>query len=109
MVSLKQLHFLVLKLIAGPQSFPEKEEELFEGPVMMGARPENMKKKVLVYFIGGVTFAEIAAIRFLNARPDSTVKLIVATTQIISGNKCVNQMRTSLVNKLDPMSLLPQK
>jgi hypothetical protein len=57
---------------------------------MMGARPENMKKKVLIYFIGGVTFAEIAAIRFLNARPDSNVKLIVATTQIISGNKCMN-------------------
>jgi hypothetical protein len=27
---------------------------------------EGNKKKVLVYFIGGVTFAEIAALRFLN-------------------------------------------
>jgi hypothetical protein len=43
-------------------------------------RTENMKKKVLVYFIGGITYAEIAAIRFLNSLPDSTVKLIIATT-----------------------------
>jgi len=76
---------------------------------MMGARPENMKKKVLIYFIGGVTFAEIAAIRFLNSRPDSNVKLIIATTQIITGNKCVNQMRTGLTNLLDPMDLVNKK
>ena len=36
------------------------EHEFFEPSTI------NRVKKVLVYFLGGVTYAEIAAIRFLN-------------------------------------------
>ena len=58
----------------------------------------------MVYFIGGVTFAEIAALRFLNTlMPDK--KFIVATTSIISGNSCMQQMRTAKDNNLDFMTL----
>ena len=47
---------------------------MFDGPM-------NSKKKIiLVYFIGGVTFAEVAAIRFLNEEKDAKIKLIIATT-----------------------------
>jgi hypothetical protein len=38
------------------------------------------KKKVLVYFLGGITYAEIAAIRFLNEQKGFPFKLYIATT-----------------------------
>ena len=39
----------------------------------------NKKKKVLVYYIGGITYAEIAAIRFLN-RLFKDKQFVIATT-----------------------------
>jgi len=53
-----------MSLIPGPQVYPEDELEFFEPKLEQRTRPE--KKKVLLYFLGGVTFAEIGAIRFLN-------------------------------------------
>jgi len=48
-------------------------------------------KKVLVYFLGGVTYAEIAAIRFLNSHNmfGGRFKFVIATTSIISSKKCL--------------------
>nr|CAG4713614.1 unnamed protein product [Naegleria fowleri] len=43
------------------------------------------KKVVLVYFIGGVTFAEISAITYLNERSNDC-EYIVATTKLINGS-----------------------
>lgn len=40
---------------------------------------QGRKKRVLVYFIGGVTYGEIAAIRFLN-KIFKDKKFIIATT-----------------------------
>jgi hypothetical protein len=44
-----------------------------------------------VYFLGGVTFAEIAAIRFLNThnRFGGRYKFVIATTSLISSKKCM--------------------
>jgi hypothetical protein len=68
--------------------YPEDENEFFDPKSERTLRPE--KRKVLLYFLGGVTFAEIGAIRFLNAQPDSNVKFYIATTQLINGNRAVN-------------------
>ena len=76
----------VLNLLAGRdiKPSPREEKEFFEQNALR-------IKKVLVYFIGGVTFAEIAAIRFLNRREvfGSRFKFVIATTSIISSDKCV--------------------
>ncbi|KAJ8946448.1 hypothetical protein NQ318_014436 [Aromia moschata] len=40
---------------------------------------------VLVFFIGGCTFAEISALRFLSQQEDSNVEFVIATTKIING------------------------
>lgn len=75
---------------------PENEAEFF--------RDTQKKKRILVYFVGGVTFAEVAALRFLNTLfPDK--KFLVATTQIINGNLCMEQMRTAQVNNFDLTTL----
>lgn len=74
-----------LKLLPGAYYSPPNEHEFFRP----GKGPDSMrKKKVMVYFIGGVTFAEISAIRFLN-KLFPNLKFIVATTSIINGNKCI--------------------
>jgi len=41
---------------------------------------------VLVVFIGGVTFAEIAALRFLSAQEGMGHDFLVATTKVVNGN-----------------------
>ena len=45
----------------------------------------------IVFFLGGVTYAEIAALRFVSGQLEESSgrKLIIATTSIISGNKAV--------------------
>ena len=49
------------------------------------------KKRVLIYFIGGITQAEIAAIKFLqNSNP--MYKFIIATTSIINGESALQQL-----------------
>jgi hypothetical protein len=58
-----------------------------------------------VYFIGGITFGEIAAIRFLN-KIFKDKKLIIATTQIINGDSCIEMLRGEIINKLNPNTIL---
>ncbi|OEL16212.1 Vacuolar protein-sorting-associated protein 33-like protein [Dichanthelium oligosanthes] len=41
---------------------------------------------VLIVFIGGVTFAEIAALRFLSAQEGMGYDFLVATTKVVNGN-----------------------
>ncbi|TDH66264.1 hypothetical protein CCR75_001850 [Bremia lactucae] len=44
------------------------------------------RKVLLVYYLGGVTFMEIAALRHLSRQPDCQYDIIVATTKIINGD-----------------------
>ena len=65
-----------MSLLPGPQVYPLDEEAFFKEE----EKNVKQKKKVLVYFLGGVTFAEIGALRFLNQEGKLNVKFIVATT-----------------------------
>lgn len=53
---------------------------------------------IVVGFIGGVTFAEISALRFLSSCPDCPHKFLILTTKIVNG-------RTLLQSFIDPVSL----
>ncbi|ETI31737.1 hypothetical protein F441_21229 [Phytophthora nicotianae CJ01A1] len=44
------------------------------------------RKVLLVYYLGGVTFMEIAALRHLTRQPDCPYDIIVATTKIVNGD-----------------------
>ncbi|KAH8386564.1 hypothetical protein KR093_001209 [Drosophila rubida] len=44
----------------------------------------HARRVVLVMFVGGCTFAEIAALRFLAAQEDNNVQFVIATTKIIN-------------------------
>ncbi|KAF7278698.1 hypothetical protein GWI33_008076 [Rhynchophorus ferrugineus] len=74
----KQLHD-VLGLLPGPT--------LDDSPEVPSNVVQNMDapKVVLVFFIGGCTFAEISALRFLSQQEDSNVEFVIATTKLING------------------------
>jgi len=57
------------------------------------------KREILVFFIGGVTYAEIAAIRFLN-RTLKDRHYLIATSEIINGNRIVDMYRGNLESVL---------
>lgn len=59
-----------------------------------GAGP---KKIMAAYFVGGVTFLEVAALRFLSQQPDFPFRIIVFTTKLINGSTFVK----SLVHDMD--------
>ena len=102
------LSYLVieLKILPGPSEFPPNESDFFSNKnVPVGQALDSKKSKVLVYYIGGITYGEIAAIRFLN-KLFSDRKFIIATTQIINGDACVEMLRGQINNRLDHRSIL---
>ncbi|GAM27805.1 hypothetical protein SAMD00019534_109810 [Acytostelium subglobosum LB1] len=69
-------------------------------PLPQGAMSnvKNDRKPItLVYFIGGVTFAEISALRFLSRQDQANRDFIVVTTKLINGDSLVD----NLVDKLE--------
>jgi vacuolar protein sorting-associated protein 33A len=96
-----------MKLLQGPHDFPANEADFFGNKqVPQGLIIDQSKKRrVLVYYIGGITYGEIAAIRFLN-KIFTDRKFIIATTQIINGDACIEMLRGKINNRLNPNSLL---
>jgi hypothetical protein len=90
-----------LRHIPGQNMSPANEADLF-------VPEQQRKKKILIYFVGGMTHAEIASVRFLNGLfPD--FKFIIATTCIINGNKAIEVMRTEFDNQLDTEDAMKRK
>ena len=54
----------------------------------------------MVYFIGGVTWMEIAALRFLNSRSDFPFTIVVATTKLVNGNTFLRAILPEVDNRL---------
>lgn len=57
-----------------------------------GASLLHARRVVLVLFVGGCTFAEIAALRFLAAQEDNNVQFVIATTKIINKNTFLDSL-----------------
>lgn len=83
----------ILKLLPGPHSEAKRSGfasspslETLPGTPSLDKVGDGRRSLVLVVFIGGVTFAEISALRFLSAQEGMAYELIVGTTKIISGD-----------------------
>ncbi|KAL3857445.1 hypothetical protein ACJMK2_012115 [Sinanodonta woodiana] len=61
------------------------------------------QKVTLVFFLGGVTFAEISALRFLAQQDDGGTDYVIAATKLVNGNTLID----SLVNKKEITKLNP--
>lgn len=58
--------------------------------VLAGQQGEN--RTTLVFFLGGVTYAEIAALRFLSQMEDSGMEYIIATTKLMNGTTWIKSL-----------------
>ncbi|CAG9937883.1 unnamed protein product [Clonostachys rosea f. rosea IK726] len=48
------------------------------------------RQTVFVVFVGGITFTEIAALRFIAKQEESRKRIVICTTSIISGNRIMD-------------------
>ncbi|KAK3022268.1 hypothetical protein RJ639_045862 [Escallonia herrerae] len=84
----------ILKLLPGPHSETKRSgfasspsfDSLPGAPHTADKVGGGRRSLVLVVFIGGVTFAEISALRFLSAQEGMAYDLVVGTTKIVSGH-----------------------
>jgi hypothetical protein len=51
-----------------------------------GSLGSQHKKTTIVFFLGGCTYTEVSAIRFLAQQDEGVRDYLVATTQMINGN-----------------------
>jgi hypothetical protein len=75
----------VIKKISNEFDFPKDEEEILNFN-------KKEKKFILLVFIGGITYGELASIRYLNKVLDDK-KFIVLTTGIVNCRKIFNALR----------------
>nr|XP_054928610.1 vacuolar protein sorting-associated protein 33A-like isoform X2 [Dermacentor andersoni] len=57
-------------------------------------------KVTLVFFLGGCTYAEISALRFLSQQDDAPVEYLVATTKLINGRTFLQSLNEPLNSPL---------
>nr|CAH7720426.1 unnamed protein product [Callosobruchus chinensis] len=77
----------VLGLLPGPTL----DETVTVSPSLITGNSDT-PMTVLVFFIGGCTFSEISALRFLSQQEDSNVEFIIATTKVINGYTFLNSI-----------------
>lgn len=58
-------------------------------------------KVILVFFLGGCTFAEVSALRFLSQQDDNNVEFVIATTKLINKNTFLDSFIDSNYIKSD--------
>ncbi|XP_067014776.2 vacuolar protein sorting-associated protein 33A [Anabrus simplex] len=90
----------VLGLLPGPtvdemQTLPPGQGPR-RGSISSQSSQNDNPKVVLVFFLGGCTFAEVSALRFLSQQEDSSVEFIIATTKLINGNTFIKSLMEPL-------------
>eukprot|EP00808_Paulinella_micropora_P019300 g23846.t1 len=70
------------------------------------ARP-GKKPLALVYFLGGVTMAEISAVRYLSQSEAHKFEYVVCTTKLINGHTFMNSLMEEVENNFVRKSQLP--
>ncbi|KAH8063504.1 hypothetical protein JL722_2679 [Aureococcus anophagefferens] len=60
----------------------------------------GLKPVMVVFFVGGVTYAEIAALRFLSKRDDFPFRVVVAATNVCNGSTLIKSLVYEIDNKL---------
>jgi vacuolar protein sorting-associated protein 33A len=56
---------------------------------LVGGQFSQQQKTVYVMFLGGITFTEIAALRYVAAQEAATRKMVICTTGMLSGDRMV--------------------
>ena len=56
------------------------------------ASSRGKKPVLMVFFVGGVTYMELAALRFLSKRPSFPYHIITVTTKVINGRTLIKSL-----------------
>ncbi|XP_028913781.1 vacuolar protein sorting-associated protein 33A [Ornithorhynchus anatinus] len=78
----------VLKMLPGPHF--EERQQLPTG--LQKKRQQGENRVTLVFFLGGVTYAEIAALRFLSQMEDGGTEYVIATTKLLNGTSWIESL-----------------
>jgi hypothetical protein len=87
-----------LKLVPGPHFEIEQPQPRGSNP-SDGSDGRVRNKVVLVFFLGGCTFTEVSAIRFLAKMDQGQREYLVGTTKLINGDKLLEP----LLHKFEPL------
>lgn len=79
----------VMKLLPGP-NFKRRQAFLNSMPASSTNHSKGVERSVLIYFIGGVTFAEITALRLVAKQ--RKLEIAIACTSIINGNRLIESI-----------------
>ena len=110
-LSIKMIEILIMKGWSGydidkvnaPKRIP-KDEKIEIKKWVDSLRDNKKKSTILVVFIGGITYAEVSALRWIT-KTTGNVNFLILTTQMINGNSLVNSFCEGEQNKLDPLSI----
>ena len=58
----------------------------------MAASGGRKKPTLIVVYLGGVTYTEIAALRFLSKRDTFPYHIVIVTTKVLNGSKLIQQL-----------------
>lgn len=72
----------------GPISLSTGRRGSFSSEISQSDSP----KVILVFFLGGCTFAEISALRFLSRQEENNVEFVIATTKLINKNSFLENL-----------------
>ncbi|XP_046943883.1 vacuolar protein sorting-associated protein 33A isoform X6 [Lynx rufus] len=78
----------VLRILPGPHF--EERQPLPTG--LQKKRQPGENRVTLIFFLGGVTFAEIAALRFLSQLEDGGTEYVIATTKLMNGASWIESL-----------------
>lgn len=95
----------VLSLLPGPtldetQTLPPGQTYR-RASISSQSSVNDSPKVILVFFLGGCTYAEVSALRFLSQQQDANVEYVIATTKLINGNSFIKSLMENL--SPDPM------
>ncbi|KAL1923818.1 uncharacterized protein VTP21DRAFT_8798 [Calcarisporiella thermophila] len=80
----------VLRMIPG-KAFDEVQR-VEDGRKHLASHAAGTPRITLVFFLGGCTYTEISAIRFLAQQEEAQREFVVATTQLINGNTLMSSL-----------------
>ncbi|XP_063978837.1 vacuolar protein sorting-associated protein 33A [Diachasmimorpha longicaudata] len=89
----------VLGLLPGPTVSSDSRGTISgmrRGSITSEDSTSEPPRLVLVFFIGGCTYAEVSALRFLSQQEDLNVEFVMGTTKLINGNTFLTSLMEDL-------------
>ena len=73
-------------------SYGKKKMNSMNGTSSSSSSSKKKKPTLIVVYLGGITYMEIGALRFLSKRDSFPYHIVVVTTKVLNGSKLIQQM-----------------